>query len=184
MEEINTYITDHYRDWLDHSEYHCSLAGMNGEAIDVLNEVLLSLLKKDESKLLKLLHAKSGKYTELDYFVLRMIKLNVYSLTSPYRSKYKAIPAADVDFSRLRIIDVNEDPKDKAAEILLKTQKVREIYDGLSLSPKAKKIFEHKFFHDLPFSKWKGKETLEELYRTYNSIIRMIQKKLRGESLF
>ena len=42
---INSYITVRYDRWLDYSQYHCSLACMPDEALDVLNEVLAMLLE-------------------------------------------------------------------------------------------------------------------------------------------
>ena len=40
-EALNKYIEKRYDRWLDYAKYHCSLAGMSSEAIDVLNEVCL-----------------------------------------------------------------------------------------------------------------------------------------------
>ena len=79
-EIINSYITARYDRWLDYSKYHCSLACMPDEAVDVLNEVLVMLLEKDLAYLLRMHEAKKGRYRELDYFVLQMIKLNITSV--------------------------------------------------------------------------------------------------------
>ena len=35
-EALNKYIKKRYDRWLDYAKYHCSLAGMSSEAIDVL----------------------------------------------------------------------------------------------------------------------------------------------------
>ena len=87
---------------MDYAKYHCSLAGMSSEAIDVLNEVMCMLLQKPLEHLSRLMEAKQGKYTELDWYILQMIKLNVTSDTSPYRHKYKPIPVDEnVDWRRL-----------------------------------------------------------------------------------
>ena len=91
-EALNKYIEKRYDRWLDYAKYHCSLAGMSSEAIDVLNEVMCMLLQKPLEHLSRLMEAKQGKYTELDWYILQMIKLNVTSDTSPYRHKYKPIP--------------------------------------------------------------------------------------------
>jgi hypothetical protein len=45
-EALNKYIEKRYDRWLDYAKYHCSLAGMSSEAIDVLNEVMCMLLQK------------------------------------------------------------------------------------------------------------------------------------------
>ena len=75
-EALNKYIEKRYDRWLDYAKYHCSLAGMTSEAIDVLNEVMCMLLQKDPAYILRLMDSKQGKYTELDFYILQMIKLN------------------------------------------------------------------------------------------------------------
>ena len=44
-EALNKYIEKRYDRWLDYAKYHCSLAGMTDEAIDVLNEVMCTFSK-------------------------------------------------------------------------------------------------------------------------------------------
>lgn len=182
--EINTYIELRYPRWLDYACYHCVHAKMNNEATDVLNEVIISLLEKDEIKVLKMLNSHKGKYRELDFFVLRMIKLNVYSPTSPYQSKYKqAKTVTEIKLHRLNIPEVEIEDEDRPGRILEQFNQVREIYNNLNLSDKAKKIFMHRFFMGLPFSQWDGPETKKELYETYNKIVELIKAKLNGKSL-
>ena len=120
--EIEKYITKRYYRWQDYSEFHTVQAGLPGEAVDVLNEVLISLLQKDETKLLEMLHAKKGQYRELDFYVLRLIKLNATSKTSPYISKNrnKTPSDANVDYQKLEIEDVKSNEPDRAGEFLEK----------------------------------------------------------------
>lgn len=182
---VEKYISKRYERWLDYASYHCGQAGIPGEACDVLNEVLCSLLQKENSKLEQLLSTKKNGYTELDFFVLKMIKLNATSDTSPYRSKYKPMPVDDnVDYSRLEIEDVQEDAVDKNELILHRFHQVREVLEELDLTPFSKKIFEFRFFEDANFSDWPGKETLKQLYETYNRVQELIRKKIAGESIF
>ena len=133
-EAVNNYITKRYERWLDYSLYHCGLAGISDEATDVLNEVICSLLQKQSELLDKLLDTKKNGYTELDFFVLKMIKLNASSPTSQYRSRYKPLPADDnVDYSKMDIEDLPDETEDKNADILAKLHLVREIYESLDL---------------------------------------------------
>lgn len=158
---------------------------MPEEACDVLNEVLCSLLQKDNSKLEQLLSIKKNGYTELDFFVLKMIKLNATSDTSPYRSKYKPMPVDDnVDYSRLEIEDVQEEVVDKNELLLQRFHQVREVLEDMDLTPFAKKVFEYRFFEDSNFSEWSGTESLKQLYETYNKVQELIRKKINGNSLF
>lgn len=182
--EVKDYISKRYNRWFDYASFHCSQAGICDQANDILNEVMVSLLEKDSRKLERLLNTKKGQYRELDFFILRMIKLNVYSPTSPYQSKFKPIPAnTDIDYRKLNIIDSDDEEIDRPAEILAQFNMVREIFDQLHLSNKAKQIFEHRFFNDLPFSEWEGPEGKKELYEIYNGVVRLIKKRISGGSL-
>lgn len=182
---IEKYISKRYERWLDYASYHCGLAGMPEEACDVLNEVLYSLLQKDNSKLEQLLSIKKNGYTELDFFVLKMIKLNATSDTSPYRSKYKPMPVDDnIDYSRLEIEDTQEEVVDKNELLLHRFHQVREALEDLDLTSLAKRIFEFRFFEDANFSDWSGQESLKQLYETYNRVQELIRKKIAGESIF
>lgn len=146
-EIINSYITARYDRWLDYSKYHCSLACMPDEAVDVLNEVLAMLLEKEPAYLLRMYEAKKGKYRELDFFILQMIKLNITSVTSPYRHKYKSIPVDEnVDWQRLDIIDETDPKQDKASTTLREMKLVRFVFDRLELTNLERQVFAFKFF--------------------------------------
>jgi len=183
--QINNYITKRYERWLDYARYHCGLCGIADESEDVLNEVILSLLQKNSEYLMKLLESKSGQYTELDYYVLRMIKLNASSPTSPYQSKYKPIPAdANIDYSMLDIEDNVDDDPDRSGYVLDKMHKIRETIEELGFSEKAMAVFEFRFFQDGAFKEWDGDESIKELYDLYSRIINVVRKKIKGELIF
>lgn len=185
MNEINEYITKRYDRWLDYAEYHCSHAGIPDEANDVLNEVLCSLLTKDPTFIIRLLHSKKNGYTELDFFVLRMIKLNACSPTSPYQSRYKVIPTDEnVDYSRIELPDEDEEQFDRAGDILDKVHLVRNILDSINLSPLARRVFQYRFFEGGDFKEWPGKEDMRDLYEIYNKVQSFIRQKIQGESIF
>nr|WP_319268361.1 hypothetical protein [uncultured Draconibacterium sp.] len=196
MHEVNQYITDHYSNWLDHAEYQCSRHGIPDEAVDVLNEVMAYLLKKDEKKLLKLRYTQArygrfadGKpYMEIDIYVLAAISLNVTSPTSPYQSKYKRFPSAEeMDFSRLEIEDDIDDGTDKPAQILEEMHQVRKAYEyllTLGLPDIYREVFEWRFFNDRAFIEWPGDESKKELYDIYNKVKNLIKQKINGEGLF
>jgi len=185
--EVKNYIEKRYERWLEYANYNCYQAGCEDQAVDVVNEVILSLLAKDESKLKVLYHRKrihKGKeYTDLDFFVLRMIKLNIFSPTSPYQHKYKPIPNANVDYRKLNIEDCEYEEIDSAAQILAKFNLVREAFEQLHLCEKAKQIFEHRFFHDLPFSEWDGPEEKKELHDVYKKVEKLIKLKINKKCL-
>lgn len=182
--ELKDYISKRYNRWFDYASFHCAQAGIVDQSNDVLNEVMISLLEKDSRKLERLYNTKKGQYRELDFFILRMIKLNIYSPTSPYQNKYKPIPAnTDIDYRKLNIIDSEEEEVDRPAEILAQFNLVREIFDQLHLSSKAKHVFEHRFFQDCPFSEWRGTEGKKELYEIYNGVIKLIKRRIENRVL-
>ncbi|WP_321519501.1 hypothetical protein [uncultured Bacteroides sp.] len=175
--EINNYITKRYERWLDYSKFQCTRKGILDEAIDVLNEVLLSLLEKDESKLIEMYNKKKNGYTELDFFILRMINLNANSPTSPYQNKYKYIPADDnVDYTCLEILDAQEDQIDSAGIVLEKMHLLRFIFDRLELSQTERAIFEYKFFEEYTIADLTVFDAQKKLYDAYNYVEDLIKK--------
>lgn len=183
-ETLNKYIEKRYDRWMDYAKYHCGLAGIPDEAADVLNEVLCMLLQKPEQLLDRLIGMKRNGYTELDFFVLKMIKLNSSSPTSPYQSRYRSIPVDDnVDYTRLDIEDLFEEQQD-GNQLVDQFHQVREAFDYLELSPLASRVFEFHFFQDQQFSDWEGPETLKQLYEIYNGVQELIRKKISGEFIF
>jgi len=182
---VNNYIGKRYDRWLDYASYHCGIVGIPDEANDVLNEVLYSLLQKSDKLLERLLSTKKNGYTELDFFVLRMIKLNATSPTSPYQSKYKRIPSDDnVDYTVLEIEDAPTESVDDPGITLERMHQVRDVFESLDLSPLAKRVFEFHFFQDSNFSDWDGEETQKQLYEIYNKVQKLICKKINGEFIF
>lgn len=187
-EVIRKYITKRYDRWLDYAKYHCSHQGMGSEATDVLNEVLIMLLDKcntNRIQIMQLYESKKGKYRELDFFILQMIKLNITSETSPYRYKYKSIPTDEnIDVNILDIIDDSEEEPDYAGDILRQMHIVRETLEGLLLSDKAKAIFSFKFFQGENLTDWPGDEDIKYLQYTYNQVLELIRNKIKGDTLF
>jgi len=178
--ELEIYIAKRYDRWLDYALFHCSLAKIEEQANDVLNEVLLMLMtRNEESRLLDMLSRKKNGYTELDFFILNMIKMNVFSPTSPYRYKNRPIKKdGNVDFTRLDILDDEDSDIDRSGEILEKFNRVRNLLDDLQLSSKAREIFEFKFFHGNNFSEWGGNESPAELYSIYQGVQKLLREKL------
>lgn len=183
-EIINSYITARYDRWLDYSKYHCSLACMPDEAVDVLNEVLVMLLEKDPAYLLQMYEAKKGQYREIDFFILQMIKLNITSITSPYRHKYKPIPVDEnVNWQRLDIVDETDTEEDKAGTKLREMRLVRFIFDRLELTDLERRVFAFKFFAGMSFTEWPGPENRKKLYQAYKIVLYAIGELLSALQL-
>ena len=175
-EMIRDYISIRYERWLDYSKYKCSLQKMDEFAIELLDEVLLNLLQRDEQFLLKLYNKKKIhkeiEYRELDFFILRAINLNVSSDTAPFRHKYKPIPAdKGVKLERLKIVDNEYSEIDRPAQILKEMRLLSWVLKGLDLTESERRVFEHRFMHGNSLcGDWDGPETRKQRYRIYKEV--------------
>lgn len=184
INEVRKYIEKRYQRWLDYSTWHCCNAGMQGQECDVLNEVMLSLLNKSEQKLNSLYETKKGQYRELDFFVLRMLKLNIYSPLSPYRYKNKPIcKNCNIKLENIDIEDAEYDESDNPQMILNKFRLIETTLESLNLSDYAKRVFRFKFIQGQALCEWNGPEPLDELYRTYNKVKKILRDKIKGKLL-
>ena len=172
IESVKQYAAARYPRWKEYSVYHCSQAGIEDEATDVLNEVMLSLLEKDMDVLERLYSARQGQYTQLDYYVLQMVKLNVHSSTSPYQHKYKRLPVdREVNFQRLQVIDEPYEEIDKPGIILKQMRLVRWIFTGLDLTEFERRVFNFRFFEGNALNpEWPWPESRKQRYETYQRI--------------
>jgi hypothetical protein len=174
-ETIREYITVRYERWADYSRYKCSQSGLEGEENDVLNEVLLNVLQKDEQLLMKLFRAKKvhkGKeYTELDFFILRALNVNITSETSPYRYKNRPIRNNNIELERLKISDELYNELDKPVQILKEMRLMTWVLKGLDLTESERRVFEHRFLHGFSLcSDYNGPETVKQRYQIYHQI--------------
>ena len=91
METIRSYIVYRYPNWMDYARHMARVHHFNGWAEDLLHDIICDLLKKPDEKLLRMINAKTKKLvngqptTELDKFVLHMLKLNASSQVAPFR---------------------------------------------------------------------------------------------------
>jgi hypothetical protein len=146
IETIKMYVAERYPRYMDYAQYHAGKAGIPDESGDVLNEVIISLFSKDFEYLAKLYSTRRNGYTDLDFFILQMLKLNCHSATSPYRHKNRPIPAdANVNYRKLNIADEPYEEIDTPAIVLKQFKLVRFVYERLELSELEKKVFEHGF---------------------------------------
>lgn len=183
--EIKNYITKRYDRWLDYAKYHCKQAKTPDDAIEILNEVLLSLLQKDTEQLSGLLHREKDNYTELDWFVIRMINLNIKSPTSPFQRKTSREHIDDnTDPCLLQIEDQTADQTDIPAKTLMQMTLVRDTLASLPVPDPEKQIFSFRFFCGEPYRNWPGEESPRKLYSTYHKIETLIKEKLQGPPYF
>ena len=173
---IRNYISSRYDRLLDYAKFHSNKAGIPELDTDLLNEVLLNVLQKDRELLDKLYSTKKGQYREIDFYLLRLIKLNAHSKTSPFRWKYRSRNiATDINLQRLRIVE--EEPVNEVdnSEVLLKQYRlVLWIFKGLDLTEFERAVFEYRFINDELFAQWQGPENYRKLNLTYRETLDII----------
>lgn len=171
--KVNDYIGKRYDRWLDYAKYHCEQAAMHDEYADVLNEVLYMLLQKNDAYLDQLYDAEKGTNRELDYYVLKMIRLNIQSLTSPYQHAYKRIPVdRDRDIDSVDIVDEysDTDADHSNVEILV------HVMQSINLSDFERNIIQHKIVERKKLSDLVGREKKHLIYKTYNQALEQIKR--------
>jgi predicted DNA-binding transcriptional regulator len=178
LEEIRNYISTRYQRYLDYADYHASLAGLDQQGPDVLHEVIISVLKKDEKMLLGLYNKKKKGLRELDFYILRMLNLNCHSLTSPYRFKYR-YPAADGNITPADLDQQWDEPEAEtvdAAQITCdRYDVIREVLSTLYIFTSDEiEIFKWKFFHGNTWRQWEGKHSKEFLQSTYKAVLKAV----------
>jgi len=167
---------------LDYADYHTSLAGLDQQGPDVLHEVIISILEKDEKMVMELYNRKKKGLRELDFYMLRMIKLNCHSMTSPYRYRYR-YPVEDGNFTTA---DLQDEPQDDVIQPEISTEElicsrfemIRQILDDLMFSEREKEIFRWKFFHENTWTQWVGSESKDILKESYKMIMDAIMYRI------
>ena len=90
-ELINAYISFRYPNWTDYARHQCKVQHLEGWADDLMNDIIADLLKKPEMKIEGMISRITKKIvngrptTELDKFVLTMIKINAQSHFASFR---------------------------------------------------------------------------------------------------
>lgn len=75
---IFLYIDEHYRRWMDFAAYHCSKAGKRADLYQLMSDIQNEVLSLKTVTIARLMHTASGNFTELDFFVLRLIRARIY----------------------------------------------------------------------------------------------------------
>jgi len=88
---ITAYIGFRYPNWMDYARHQCRVQHLEGWECDLMNDIIADLMRKPESKLADLMSRETRKIvngratTELDKFVLKMIKVNAGSRFASFR---------------------------------------------------------------------------------------------------
>jgi hypothetical protein len=144
--EIRKYIAQAYHRWHDFAAYHASQQNLSDHTDDVLHEVLLSVILMPEQKITRLFNAQGGDYRELDFFVLKMIRLNFSSETAPYRNKFKPLQKNQkitVNEHLLPDQDYDDEIQDTAGRQFKQWELIRIVGEALELTKAERELFTH-----------------------------------------
>jgi len=89
--DLRQYIAFRYPNWCDYARHHCKVQHLEGWADDLMAEIIDDLMRKPEAKITAMLSRTTKKIvngeptTELDKFVLAMIKMNARSQYASFR---------------------------------------------------------------------------------------------------
>lgn len=194
IETINKYISEAYSRLLDYATFHAEKQRLYGLGDDLLNHVLVGILERIDrqepyqERVIEMLNSKKGKWTELDFHVLSIIKFNAESDTAPFKRHYDLYKPAgtytDVDFSLLDIADDREENLENEKKLQEREQRFKDACDIYGLSPKAMDIFRWKFIEGNHLSDYPHNKDRKDLYATYNGVLKLVKDKLNGNSLF
>jgi len=174
---IREYISERYCRWRDYAVFHATLAGMPDDADDILNEVILNLLEKDQNRIRAMLNRKKDGYRELDFFVLRMIKLNAHSKTSPWYYKIRGLPIdKNIDPWSIEIEDSNQEGPDMVEKRLNLWRKAREVLEVLDVPDINKRIFSWKVFANFSLNSWPGPESYSNVSSKYKNVLLLMSE--------
>ena len=179
--KLDQHITNSYQRWTEYVEFQAARANIPDQAGDILNTVLEALLKKERTLIESLLAKKKGPYTELDFFILRMIKLNAHSPTSPYRHTTRTVPTdTNIDPISMDLEDVFDMTPDRKEEILNQCNHARVILERIDITDREREIFSWKFFGDNSLRSWPGGEPYSTVCSTYNRVKGLMAGKIRN----
>ena len=192
--EIRRYIAERYPRWFDFASYHAAQQNLEDHAEDILHEVLLAVIMMPQEKVgrifrksSKLYNSNGTEFSELDYFVLKMIRLNMQSDTAPYRHKYKPLKK-DVPLSNneTRIPDEEYDDQqlDDAGRQFKQWELIRIVGESLELTPAERDLFTHVFICRERVSSMDEEQiTRKKKYEIINELKASIQQILYSSGL-
>lgn len=170
-EKLDGYISKAYDRWVDYAKCHVRISKLQIAPEEVVNDVLCVLLERDAEKMERLMNISGNGGTELDFFVMRVIKINIYSPRSHVRYRRGPYFSASLD-SQAHVMEPDNDPNEVH-------NLVGQILFEMKLSAREREIFAWKFFDGIPLSKWPGVESRGELYDIYNRIRKEVFVRVR-----
>lgn len=177
QKNLNEYITEAYARWVEYAYFHVRQTGLQINPSEVVNDILCSFLERDTSKLERMVNTPANGATELDFFILRFIKISIHFPHSSFRYQRGQHCTTSLSEDLLNMPDETTS-NDKDEIHLMIWNALGEIEASIT----AKQIFIWKFFDGNSLSQWPGRENKKFVYRSYHdvliAVIRQIKVKL------
>ena len=175
---INNYVNERYENWLDYAKYQ-AVKNNIGDAPELLNTVILEVLSENSNdRIEEMMNDKNNKGSQLDFFILYMLRLNASSPTSRfrYKSRYEKIDY-DVDIAECNYVMNTEDGSGFDIEEKLKI--LKKILLQIDLPKSYIELFNYKF-HGGNLRNWKDSYSLKHRYSIYNKVVEAIKVKINN----
>lgn len=171
------YIAHAYPRWVEYASYHVRQSRLAIDPAEVVNDVLCMLLERDRPKLERMIKDRSRERTELDFYVMRIVKISIHSPRSPFRYQrgQHCTVRLDEGCRPLPVAAPEFDQEDAYTQ-------VRQVFDTLQVSELSKRIFAWRVFEGKSFAEWPGPESQKLLYDTFNRILLIISAKIRRKN--
>lgn len=173
--KLYDYIENTYDRWVNYASHYIQRSKLPINPSEVVNDVLCTLLERDVKKLEHLLIQPAKGGTELDFFIMRIIKTSIYSPRSPFRYQRGQHCTCHLNGN----VSAMESNLDSTATDIFSTAWIE--LTKMNVPEFEKKVFVWKFFDGNPISKWPGPESRRKLYHAYSRIFKQIVKAAKGK---
>lgn len=173
-EKLTQVITAHYEEWSKYVSKVATDYQLNDEAMDILNDVLYNVLKRNKDKPIRLQSTGQSEENEIKYYLIRAIKLAITLPSSRYRRHLQNITKMTShpdNFSSFILTDEEEIGTDKLEMIYQAVEK-------LCLSENEQKIFDFCYSGYNVLKQWDGEESISTVSRKSNYICKMIRQEV------
>lgn len=177
--ELCNFIRERYPHWLEYSQFHCAKLQIPEEAMDLLDYVLCVVwFNYDHTILIDFMHFETEKGTRLDFYVMGIIKRNLYSVTAPYIRRLKKDKERFVHVELFSPDVLVYDPADLSSDEIRQEQFdwVMETLERCDFTNYERSMFKYHFVEGKNLRDWGGPESLPTRYRVLQRMINLIKK--------
>lgn len=177
--QLKLFFEKNYKRWLQYATYYCQRAGLQGEAYDLLNEVLLMIWQsQDITSLYSMMQKGEKGKTGLDCLIFRVMKTNIFSQNAPYRRQYHHFKYLifQESFPPDALVLY---PEERSTEDLINL--ITEALEHVDIAPHKIAVFKYYFLEGKKLKEWEGNEALKTLYKMKNEVVCKIKEYIKKQ---